>query len=85
MGMTALSVVDKPDGLLSIEAAATWLDVSVSTVKRLLAAGHLPYVRIPDTRLRRIHVDALREFVQTQGAAVTPRRRLRTATSSTVV
>ncbi len=46
--------------LLSAEAVGELLSVSVRTVRRMIAAGHIPVVRIGRAvRIRRVDIEAL--------------------------
>ncbi|HVM10330.1 MAG TPA: helix-turn-helix domain-containing protein [Acidimicrobiales bacterium] len=59
----------RPDGLLlDLDGVAAELAVSVSTVKRLVAAGHLPAVKVLGaTRVRRADLEHYVAELRTEG------------------
>jgi len=65
------AVVRARRGSLSPDEAAGWLGVSPATVRRLLAAGRLPFVELGtgERPLRRIAISALERFVDPQAVA----------------
>jgi len=54
----------KPDGLLTYLQAAEMLAVGETTIRGLVASGHLPTVPIPDTRSMRISHSAISDFIR---------------------
>jgi excisionase family DNA binding protein len=66
---------------LSPDNAALYLGVSVTRIYQYIRADGIPFHRLPDSNLVRIHVDELDEWVRkseksTRGAAMEALRRL---------
>lgn len=61
--MTVAPAIDQPR-MVTIEAAADYLGVSVKTIRRRIGAGDLRAYRLRSTRLIRLRLDDLDQLMQ---------------------